>query len=177
MFTMPRPVTKEQLLAQSQKALDELMAGVASLTMAQRNVAGACGDWSVKDILSHLHVWQELFFTWYREGMAGGKPAIPAPGFSFKDTPALNEKIYQENKGLNYAEVAARLVQSHQQAMALVMKHTDAELFTRQYYPWTGSTSLGVYFIGSLSSHYEWAGGLVKKWRRGLTNLDAGEAW
>lgn len=142
------------------------MSAVTSLPSVSRETAGACGDWSVKDILNHLHVWHELFFTWYREGMAGRKPAIPAPGFSFKDTPALNEKIYRDNKDLDYAEVVSRLGQSHRQAMDMLAGHTDDELFTKQRYAWTGSTSLGAYFIGSLSSHYEWAGGLIKKWHK-----------
>lgn len=147
---------------------------VASMPMAQRETSGTCGDWSVKDILAHLWAWHELFLTWYRDGMAGRKPAIPAPGFSFKDTPALNEKIFQENLGLDYAEVTSRLALSHKQVMDLATKHTDAELFTRQHYPWTGTTTLGAYFIGSLSSHYEWAGGLVKKYKRGLALSDGG---
>lgn len=144
------------------------MATVTSLPMGRRNEAGVCGDWSVKDILSHLHAWHGLFFTWYRDGMAGSKPAIPAPGFSFKDTPALNEKIYRENRDCDYADVESRIWRSHQQLMAMATSHSDTELFTKQCYPWTGSTSLGAYFIGSLSSHYEWARGLVKKWKHSL---------
>ncbi len=172
---MPRPTTKEQLLSQSQLALDELMGVVASLPVAQRIGVGACGDWSVKDISCHLHAWHELFVVWYREGMAGGKPAIPAPGFTFKDTPILNEKVYREYKELDYIEAVTRLIKSHQWVMALAGNHTEAELFTKQCYPWTGSTSLGAYFTGCLSSHYNWANGLVKKWRRGLVMLGAGD--
>ena len=171
---MPRPTTKEQLLVQSQRTMDELMAVVESLSTVQLEMAGTCGEWSVKDILSHLHAWHELFFTWYRVGMAGGKPAIPAPGFSFKDTPALNEKLYRENQDLDCTEVMASLAQSHRQVIALVANHTEDELFTRQYYPWTGTTTLGAYFIGSMSSHYEWAGGLTKKWRRELARSGDG---
>ena len=172
---MPRPTTKEQLLLQSQAALDELLTEAVSLSAGQRDRAGACGEWSVKDVLAHLHAWHELFLVWYREGMAGGKPAVPAPGFSFKDTPALNEKIYQENKNIDFAEVVSRLKQSHRRVIVLAEGHTDTELFTKQSYPWTASTSLGAYFIGCLSSHYEWAHGLVKKYRRGLEKMPVGD--
>jgi len=146
------------------------MDAISSLPVARQSEAGACGDWSVKDILSHLHAWHELFFSWYREGMAGCKPAIPSQGFSWKDTPSLNEKIYQDNKDLDYSEVVARLKESHRQAMGIVENHTDTELWTKRLYAWTGSTSLGAYLVGSLSSHYEWASGLVRKWQRGQAN-------
>ncbi len=164
---MPRPTDRAQLLSRSQAAFDELMAAVEAVPVEERLKAGACGGWSVKDLLAHLHAWHEMFFSWYDTGMAGGKPALPAPGFSWKDTPALNEKIYQEYKDADYRVVAASLKESHLKIMALAERHSDAELFTKQKYAWTGSTSLGAYFIGSMSSHYEWASGLIKKWRRG----------
>jgi hypothetical protein len=40
--------------------------------------------------------------------------------------------------------------------MALIEKHTDEELFTKQKYKWTGTTSLGSYLVSATSSHYDW---------------------
>jgi hypothetical protein len=45
---------------------------------------------------------------------------------------------------------------SHKDVMALIEKHNDDELFTKKKYQWTGTTSLGSYFISSTSSHYDW---------------------
>ena len=45
---------------------------------------------------------------------------------------------------------------SHKETMALIEKHTDDELFSKKKYPWTGTTSLGAYFISNTSSHYNW---------------------
>jgi hypothetical protein len=47
--------------------------------------------------------------------------------------------------------------------IALITAHTDAELFTKKHYNWTGTTSLGAYFISATSSHYDWA---MKKLRQ-----------
>jgi hypothetical protein len=47
--------------------------------------------------------------------------------------------------------------------ISLIEAHTDAELFTKKLYPWTGTTSLGAYLISSTSSHYDWA---MKKLRQ-----------
>jgi hypothetical protein len=52
---------------------------------------------------------------------------------------------------------------SHGEVMALIEAHTDAELFTRKRYAWTGSTSLGAYLVSCTSSHYDWALKLIRK--------------
>lgn len=34
---------------------------------------------------------------------------------------------------------------------------TDGELFTKKRFTWTGTTSVGSYFVSSTSSDYDWA--------------------
>jgi hypothetical protein len=46
--------------------------------------------------------------------------------------------------------------------MALIERHSDAELFTKEHYAWTGRTSLGAYLVSCTSSHYDWALKLVR---------------
>jgi hypothetical protein len=45
---------------------------------------------------------------------------------------------------------------NHKDVMALIEKHNDDELLTKKKYHWTGTTSLGSYFISAASSHYDW---------------------
>ena len=45
---------------------------------------------------------------------------------------------------------------SYKDVVALIEKHNDDELFTKKKYQWTGTTSLGSYFISATSSHYDW---------------------
>jgi hypothetical protein len=47
--------------------------------------------------------------------------------------------------------------------MKIIQKHSDKELFTKKLYIWTGSTSMGSYFVSATSSHYDW---LVKKLKK-----------
>ncbi|WP_077550546.1 ClbS/DfsB family four-helix bundle protein [Rodentibacter genomosp. 2] len=44
-------------------------------------------------------------------------------------------------------------------------------LFTKKYYSWTESTSLGSHIISFTSSHYEWALRIIKKQIKSLKNL------
>ena len=49
------------------------------------------------------------------------------------------------------------LADTHQKAIALAETFSNEELFTKKYFPWTGTTDLGSYFVSSTSSHYDWA--------------------
>ncbi|MBQ7619018.1 MAG: ClbS/DfsB family four-helix bundle protein, partial [Treponema sp.] len=49
------------------------------------------------------------------------------------------------------------LAQSHAAVMKLIKKYSDQELFTKEYFLWTGNAALGSFFISNTSSHYDWA--------------------
>ena len=161
---MARPSNKESLLNESQKSFDQLLELVDSIPNGEKGIPGVNGEWSVKDVLAHLCAWHSLIETWYIEGMAGNKPEMPAPGYTWKTTPQLNEKIFQDHKNESLDLVFQNLQSSHLKVQGIIKKHSDEELFTKKQYPWTGSTSMGSYFISATSSHYQWAIDLIKKW-------------
>jgi hypothetical protein len=47
--------------------------------------------------------------------------------------------------------------EGHREVLKLIESFTNEELFTKKYYSWTGTTSLGSYAVSSTSSHYDWA--------------------
>lgn len=161
---MSRPAKKPDLLKQSRESFNELFQLIDSLSEAEKIKSGVNGEWSVKDVLAHLSVWHEMMESWYIEGMAGKKPEMPAPGFTWKTTPQLNEKIFQDHKNESYDRVEKNLNDSHKKMMKIIESHSDEELFTKKKYPWTGSTSLGSYLVSATSSHYQWAIDLIGKW-------------
>ena len=159
-----RPTNKDSLLNESQNSFKCLIELLSTIPEDEKLTPGVSGAWSVKDILSHLNAWHGLMENWYIEGMAGEKPAIPAPGYTWKTTPQLNEKIFQSHKNESLDLVSANLRVSHANMQRLIEKHSNDELFTKRQYNWTGSTSLGAYFVSATSSHYQWAIKLIKKW-------------
>lgn len=154
---MARPKTKTELLEASAAQFGKLLAAVETLSADVITAPGACEEWSIKDILAHLHEWHKLYLTWYTEGMADKKPEMPAPGYTWKTTPDLNAHIFEKNKDIPLTEILGLLESSHQEIMAVIERHTNEELFTRKYYAWTGATSLGSYTVSTTSSHYDWA--------------------
>lgn len=165
---MARARDKEQLINFGDKEFKTLLDHLADLSDENITKTPVFDNRTVKDIIAHLLAWHSLFFTWYEEGMADKKPEIPAPGYTFKDTPQLNEKLYQDYKDMPWEEVLKNFKESHNQIMEIIKKHSDEELTTKKKYKWTGSTDMCSYFASATSSHYAWANDLIKKFKKGL---------
>jgi len=160
---MARPMNKEQLISFAQNEYTKLMDLISKLNEKQRDSEYVFDNRTTKDIVAHLYAWQLLELDWYKEGMKGNKPDIPAKGYTFKDSPALNEKLYQEYKNIKWKELFDKFKISHNSLLKIIESHTNDELYTKKKYIWTGSTDMAVYFRSALSSHYVWAQGLIKK--------------
>ncbi|MDR9452257.1 MAG: ClbS/DfsB family four-helix bundle protein, partial [Acidimicrobiia bacterium] len=132
----------------------------------ERARPGACEVWSVKDLLAHLDAWHEMVLAWEAVGSAGGTPQMPAPGFTWAETPALNQQLFERSEHDLWDDVVGRVQASHEKVMAVIESHSDEDLFTKKRFPWIGSTSVGTYLRGASASHYLWASKLIRKWAK-----------
>ena len=57
--------------------------------------------------------------------------------------PILNQEIWEHYQDVSLDEIQALLTASHTQTVELIESFSDEELFTKKYFPWTGTTSLG----------------------------------
>ncbi|GAB3001143.1 ClbS/DfsB family four-helix bundle protein [uncultured Cyclobacterium sp.] len=162
---MPRPQSKDELIFLSQKNFDKLMDEVNAYPDEKRTLTfpPPTLNRNIKDVLAHLHRWHLMMLEWYRVGMKGQQPNIPAKGYTWKTLPELNRKIQEENKTLLLEEAIDLVRGSHKKIHIIMDQHTNEELFEKKRYKWTGSTSLGAYLISNTSSHYDWASKLIKK--------------
>ncbi|MHC5279402.1 ClbS/DfsB family four-helix bundle protein [Listeria kieliensis] len=167
---MARPKTKTELLDASKKQFDRLFKEIDTLgAEAKRGTFPfEDRDRNIRDVLIHLHEWHNMMETWYEVGMSGQKPAISKEGYTFKTLPALNLEIWKAYQDTDLENAEGLLKESHLRMMELIRAHTDEELFTKRYYPWTNTTSLGSYLVSSTSSHYDWAIKKIKKYKREL---------
>lgn len=91
---MPRPTTKADLVIAATHEFDRLWQAVDNVRPETRSLPGACETWSVKDLLAHVHAWHEMTISWEEAGRGGKLPAVPADGYTFAETPALNRAIW-----------------------------------------------------------------------------------
>jgi len=163
---MPKPTNKTALLQQSQanyQRLIDLLATYSDESLVHNTFKGAALYQNVRDVLAHLHHWHLLFLGWYEEGMQGNKPAMPAKGYTWRTVPALNKVIWEQYLSTDLATIRPLFHTSYQQVQACMTQHSNEELFTKKYYAWTGSTSLGAYLISCTVSHHAWAYKKIKK--------------
>jgi hypothetical protein len=158
---MPRPTNKKALLELAETNCNTLLDFIDALPDAVKNGVYTNNelndrDKTIGDVICHLHEWHIMMQKWYTVGMAGKKPAIPAEGYTWIDYTGLNHEIYEKYKGTALKKALALFKRSHKDVMGLIENHTDAELFTKKKYQWTGTTSLGAYLISATSSHYDW---------------------
>ena len=147
---------------------ERLNSEAATIGEHERLIPGACDHWSVKDILGHLDGWHEMFLHWEQAGAAGEIVEMPAPGYTWKETPALNDEIYQRIKGDSYDAVTTRLDDSYRRVRRVLEDYTDSDLSTKRRYRWTGSTSVLSYAVSATSSHYDWARKLISRFQKKL---------
>ncbi len=162
---MPRPQDKTQLLQLSKEHFAQLTALIASFPedTLQQPFPEQYMNRNVRDVLAHLHQWHLFFLDWYKTGMAGAKPVMPAQGYTWKTVPELNRHINEQYRTVKLPKVQALLNESYQKVQDIIAKHSNEELFEKKRYAWTGSTSLGSYLVSATSSHYDWAIKLIKK--------------
>ena len=162
---MPRPKSKSELIQLSGKNFAELNQFIEGLSPEEqlRNFPEGTMNRNIRDILCHLHEWHRMFLKWYATGMAGVKPIMPAEGYTWKTSSALNHKIWEDYQETSLDTAKNMLNETHDKVFKLIEKHSEEELFEKKRYAWTGSTSLAAYLISATSSHYDWGLKLIRK--------------
>lgn len=162
---MPRPKSKFDLLHMSQANFKKLFDLIEQKSKEEqlKDFPKGTMNRNIRDVLVHLHHWHLMMEDWYKVGMSGGKPEMPAKGYTWKNTNELNKWIWEKHQQVELKKAKSLLKKSNKEVQKLIEKHTDEELFEKKRYKWTGSTSLGAYLISATSSHYDWAFKLLKK--------------
>jgi hypothetical protein len=165
---MGKRLRKDELLSEIDRergALDDALAG---LTRRQMTTAGVTrGGWSVKDILAHVVEWQRMNLEWYAAGLRGERPAMPAPGYTLRELPRLNEMIYRKHHGRSLQAVLRDYRSYHRRVVTLIRALPNADLVTLARFSWTGpSWTLSDYLRAATAAHYLWARTRIRRWLR-----------
>ncbi|UTW47122.1 ClbS/DfsB family four-helix bundle protein [Bacterioplanoides sp. SCSIO 12839] len=176
---MPRPKTKTELLQAASSNFDQLFELINSMSETTLNTEFDFSadkgkteqhwsrDKNLRDVLVHLYEWHQLLIKWISANSAGNKVKfLPAP-YTWKNYADMNREIWKKHQTTTLDNAQAMLQQSHQQCIDLIEDFSDEVLFTKKYFDWTGTTSVGSYCISATSSHYDWA---IKKLKAHIRN-------
>lgn len=177
---MARPTTKQQLIAAATENYDKLMAFIASMSDeemetpfdfsadAKKKEAHWRRDKNLRDVIMHLVRWQELILVWVANNMKGMTVQFLLPGYTWKTYGDMNLRFWEECQEIAIDDAMRQLQESHKQVLEQAEHFTDRELFDKAHYSWTGTTSLGSYFISTTSAHYDWALKKLKAHRKNI---------
>lgn len=164
---MPKPTTLADLLKEIYAEREKLEALLKTIPPDGFSGKKVVGEWTVKDVLSHLIAWEQMVILWVKSGYEGKIIPIPADGFKWSELPGLNEKIYQEHKNEPASEVLAKFDQSYHQILDLLNSIPEQDLFTPGLHKWQNKNMLSAYFKSAMSSHYLWARKEITKGLKG----------
>lgn len=168
---MQSPTTKSELLATIQTDYQALLDQVHRFSPDEQQTPGVNGEWAIKDLLTHLVAWEQLFLGWYQSGARGETPVIPAPGhtWGWKSLDELNQRLFLQYKELSPAAAIQALAASHVQVVALIESLSEEELFTPGRYGWLGKATLEAFIRANTYNHYRWATKLIRQWEKATT--------
>lgn len=166
---MARATTKTDLIIAANGQFDRLCKIIEQMSDELQNAAfahemAAAGkethwsrDKNLRDVLVHLHEWHKLLLNWIESNRASdAKPFLPEP-YNWKTYPAMNVEFWEKHQKTSLIDAKNMLMESHKKVMALIETFSNDELFAKNTFAWTGTSTLGAYCVSATSSHYDWA--------------------
>lgn len=167
---MAIPKSREALLIAARTKYDKMWDLINSLPdKGQTGTFKFDGrDKNVRDVLAHLAVWQKLYLDWTNANLKGSKRRFLPGAYTWRDTPKINQAIWQANQGKSFKETAAALDERHSAIIDQISGMISEQLFVKNYYPWTGKTNLASYTTVVTVENYDWAIALLRKYKHEL---------
>ena len=172
---MTRPTTKNDLLQLANMKNANLWDLINSMTDKEQRapfnfdveIAGKEAHWkrdkNIKDVLIHVYEWHELLLNWVKANQNNeNKPFLPEP-YNWKSYGQMNVEFVKKHQDTSYETSIELLKQSHIDVMNLIEKFSSDELFEKNQFSWTKTSTLGSYCVSATASHYEWAIKKIKK--------------
>jgi uncharacterized protein (TIGR03083 family) len=151
---------RDELLSALRESRAQMEQALSGLSEAQMTASGAMGEWSVKDLLTHLTAWEAEAVTALAKTKRGLKPNLPKDS----EVDAFNAKWYAENKARPLDRVLADWRGVRTQMLRQVESLTDHAL--AQPRAWLGGEALSDMIRSETCEHEAEHLPHLQEWRR-----------
>jgi len=124
---------REDLLEQMEKARSELRASYQGLPDEQMTRLEAVGEWSAKDVLSHVASWDEVLLPDLARIARGETPALASVDLESASFDSANAAIMSQRRNLPLDQVLRELEISRTDSLAAVGRLPDSALAEGQF--------------------------------------------
>lgn len=122
---------REKLAGDLEQARNELRASYQGLSDEQMTQAGAVGEWSVKDVLTHITSWEEITLTDLQRVARGDMPTLAS--FDLKKVDDWNTTIMSIRRNLPLEQVLRELDSTRADLVAVVGQLPDSSMAEGQF--------------------------------------------
>ena len=124
---------KQDLVSYLERARKELRGSIQGLSDEQLTQSGAVGEWSVKDVLTHIGSWEETVLPDLARLAQGDTPVLQAIDLYAASYDVVNAAIMSLRRKLPLDQVLRELDISRGDFMAAVARLPDAVLVEGQF--------------------------------------------
>ncbi|HYP39900.1 MAG TPA: DinB family protein [Chloroflexia bacterium] len=118
---------RQMLAGQLQDARERLLNSYAGLSEKDMLQPGACGDWSVRDILAHLAAWDRSQTAMYRAMISGERH--PMLDLDEEANESFNHEHHQATLDAILDEVITELMASREEMIEVLREIDNTALF------------------------------------------------
>ena len=155
-------MTKRELLAAIQKEREALETVLAGLSPGQMTAAGVMGEWSVKDLLGHMAMWEArlvmLLYTLER----GVEPKLPR---GQAQVAKINAESFAEQRERPLERVLSDFHAVHAQLLKRLEAVKERDLADAKRYKWLEGDTLEKLVAANTFEHYAEHRPMIEMWR------------
>lgn len=154
-----------EALSLSRADFIEIIAGLSDEEMEQ---PGQVGNWSIKDVLAHLNMWEAESIKMLFQAGQGSKPTTLH--FKQVDDDAVNAQWYAESKDRSLEAILDDFEGVRNQLIRRLETFKDSELNEVGYFPWLKNQSLSDLIISYTIEHETEHAANIRTWRQARSN-------
>jgi hypothetical protein len=151
-------VDRGELLTRLEKTWSIFQESYAGLSDLQLTAPGVTGEWSVRDIVTHVTTWEQEALKHLPTILKGEKP--PRYSIAHGGINAFNRTMTEQKRGLALAEVRRQAEDTHRRLLSFIESVPEDQF--RSETPFRHRLRLDTY------SHYRKHADAIRKWRAHL---------
>ena len=164
---MEEQKSKAELVAEIEIERQRLGTTLTTLSEEQMLIPGVIEDWTVKDVLAHITIWEQRMISWVAQTTRGEVPEMLPPGMTWDDLDEWNEQTYQKHRFRPLDEVRDDFQLSYAQALHTVHDVGEQELLDPDRFAWREGRPLWVMVAANTSWHYKEHDESIRNWLEG----------
>jgi hypothetical protein len=165
---MEQQMSKEQLIDEIQIERLHLEKTLEKISAQQMITPGVMDNWTVKDLLAHITVWEQRMVRWLEQTVRDEVPEMLPPGMTWDDLDQWNEQTFQKHRHRDLDDVLTDFELSYPQALSAAQAISDEDLIDPDRYAWRVGRPLWVMVAANTSWHYKEHKETLTSWLEGL---------